>query len=62
MKHHVVFCGFKRALLRVRAGFGKFSKVMKIENAIFQDMESFGKEMIFYNSSGKVLEFCLEKF
>ena len=27
--------------------FGKFWKVMEIENAIFHNLESFGKEMIF---------------
>ena len=29
-------------------GFGKFWKFMEIENAIFQDLENFGKERIFY--------------
>ena len=33
---------------------------MEIENAIFQDLESFGKEIIFYNGYGKVLKFCFE--
>ena len=32
---------------RVRTGFGKFWKVLEIDNAIFQDLESFGKESIF---------------
>ena len=35
---------------------------MEIEIAIFQDLESFGKERIFYNGYGKVLDFCLEKY
>ena len=34
---------------------------MEIEGTIFQDLESFGKEMIFYNGYGKILDFCLEK-
>ena len=34
---------------------------MEIEGAIFQNLESFGTEMIFYNGYRKVLEFCLEK-
>ena len=34
---------------------------MEIENAIFQDLESFGKEMIFYSGYGKGLDFCMEK-
>ena len=34
---------------------------MEIENAIFQDLESFGKEMIFKNHYGKLLDFCSEK-
>ena len=28
-------------------GFGKFWKVIEIENVIFQDLESFGKERVF---------------
>ena len=35
---------------------------MEIENAIFQDLENFGKEMIFKNGYVKVLGLCLEKF
>ena len=38
-----------------------FWKVMEIENAIFLDLENFGKEMVFYISYGKVLDFWLEK-
>ena len=30
---------------------------MEIENAIFQDLESFGKERSFQNGDGKVLDF-----
>ena len=33
---------------------------MEIENAFVQDLERFGKEMMFCNSSGKVSDFCLE--
>ena len=32
---------------------------MEIENAIFQDLERFGKED-FQNSYGKVLDFCFD--
>ena len=32
---------------RVRTAFRKFWKVIEIENAIFRDLKSFGKEMIF---------------
>ena len=32
---------------RVRTGFGKFWKVMEIDNAIFHDLESFGKGIFF---------------
>ena len=36
---------------------------MEIENAICQDVDSFGKEKIFkMNGYGKVLHFYLEKF
>jgi len=34
---------------------------MEIENAIFQDLESFGKERIFKMAMKKVLHFYLEK-
>ena len=30
---------------------------MEIENAIFQDLENFGKERSFQNGCGKVLDF-----
>ena len=33
--------------LMIRTGIGEFWKVMEIDNAIFQDLESFGKERIF---------------
>ena len=39
-----------------------FWKVMEIENAIFQDLQSFWKRDKFYIGYGKVLDFCLEKF
>ena len=35
---------------------------MEIENAIFQDLESFGKKKIFKMDMAKFLDFCLEKF
>jgi len=35
------------ATYRVRTGFGKFWKVMEIENVFFQDLENFGKGRIF---------------
>ena len=35
---------------------------METENAIFQDLESFGKKRSFQNGYGKVLDFCLERF
>ena len=44
----------------VRTGSGKFWNVMEIENAFFEFLESFAKEMIFYNGDRKVLDFCLE--
>ena len=46
-------------ILKIRTGFGTFWKV--IENAIFQDLESFGKEK-FLRGYGKVLDFCFGKF
>ena len=39
---------------KIRTGFGKFWKVTEIDNAIFQDLESFGKEMF--------LKMALENF
>ena len=33
---------------------------MEVENAIFQDLDMFGKEMILYTGCGNVLNFCLE--
>ena len=41
----------------VRMGFGKFWTVMEIENAIFQDLESCGKEDL-QSGYGKVFGFC----
>ena len=45
---------------RVCTGFGEYCKVMEVENAILQDLESFGKEIfkVVVESFG----FCLEKF
>ena len=37
-------------------------KVMEIDNAILQDLESFGKREVFQNGYGNVLDFCLGKF
>ena len=34
---------------------------MKIENAIFQDLESFRKERLFQYGYGRVLDLCFEK-
>ena len=34
---------------------------MEIENAIFQDQESFGKRGDFQNIYGKVLDICLDQ-
>ena len=42
----------KRTVYRARTGFEKFWKVMEIENAVFQELESFGKEN-FQNGYGK---------
>ena len=42
---------------RVCMGFGKFSNVMEIDDTIFQDLESFGKERIFKMAIEKFLIF-----
>ena len=42
---------------RVRTGFGKHWKVIKVENAIFQDLKSLGKREHFQNGYGNVLDF-----
>ena len=34
---------------------------MEIENAIVQDLESFGKREVFQNGYGRVFDFCLQK-
>ena len=47
--------------LKVHTGFRKFTKVMEIDDAIFQGMGSFGKEL-FQNGYRKVLGLYLEKF
>ena len=44
----------------VYSGLIRVWKVIEFENAIFQDLESFGRED-FQNGYGKVLDFCLEK-
>ena len=41
-------------------GFGKFWKFIRTNNAIFQDLEDFGRE-VFQNGYGKVLDFCFKK-
>ena len=43
-------------------GLYGFQKVLEIDNAILQDLESFGKREVFQNGYGKVLDFCLGKF
>ena len=53
--------GIRNLKLKVRTGFRRFWKVMEIDNTIFQDLESFGKE-IFQSGYGKGLDFCLKKF
>ena len=35
---------------------------MEIDNAIFHDLESFGKREVFQNGYGKVLDICLGQF
>ena len=35
---------------------------MEIDNAIFQDLKSFGKRKVFQNGYGSVLDFCFGKF
>ena len=40
----------------------RFWKVMKIDNAIFQNLESFGKGKCFHLDYRKALDFHLEKF
>ena len=42
---------------RVRKYFGKFWKVMEIDNAIFQDLESFGNERFFKLAMEKLWTF-----
>ena len=44
---------------RAHTGFGKFWNVMKIDDAIFQGLESFGKERFFQIGFGRTLDFCL---
>ena len=48
-------------ITRVSKGFGQFWKVIEIDNAVFQDLESFGKREDFQTGYGKVLDFCLGK-
>ena len=47
---------------RVRMGYGTFWKVLEIDNAIFQELESFGKREVFQNVYGKVLDFGCGQF
>ena len=46
----------------VLESFRKFGKVMEIDNAIFQDLESFRKRETFQNCYVKFLDFCLGNF
>ena len=39
--------------------FGTFWKIMEIDNASIQNVESFGKGEVFQNGFGKLLDFCL---
>ena len=39
---------------QVRTGFGEFWKAMEIDDAIFQDLESFGKREVFQTGCGKL--------
>ena len=43
-------------------GYGKFCKVMEIDIAIVQDLESFGKGEVFHAGYGQILDCCLGKF
>ena len=42
--------------------FGKFGKLMEIDNTIFQDLEIFGKETFFNMAMEKFWNSCLENF
>jgi len=42
------------SVFRVRTGFGKFCKVVEIQNVFFQDLEIFGKE--------RIVRMTMEKF
>ena len=44
----------------VRTGSGKLSKVMEIDNAIVQDLESFGKRDVFQSGYEKFWNFVWE--
>ena len=43
-------------------GLYRFWKAKEMDNAILQDLESFGKREVFQNGYGEVLHFCLGKF
>jgi len=43
-------------------GSYRFWNVMRVENDIFQDLESFIKGPFFQNGYGQVLDFYLEEF
>ena len=47
---------------KVCTEFGKFWKVMEIDNASIQNLESFGKREVFQNGYGEVLDFCSGQF
>ena len=46
---------------RVLKGFGKLWSVVEIEDVIFQDLQSLGKED-FQKGYRKVLDFCLKNY
>ena len=52
---------FHEAIDRVCTGFGMFWKVIKINNAIFQDLESFEKARVL-SIAMENLDFSLGKF
>ena len=53
---------FPFAKYRLRTGFAKFWKVIKVDNSILQDLESFGEREVFQNGHEKVVDFCLGNF
>ena len=53
-------CEFFLAHYMVRTGSGKLWKVMEIDNAIFQDLETFGKRDVFQSGYEKFWKFVWE--